>query len=392
MDQLSEEQGAALELAEEWFEMTDRQVFRFYGYAGVGKTTVAKRFKSFGSVLYVAPTNKAAGVLASKDCAPAITVHQGLYTPRTDAKLLADYLALVTRQEAGDVSPVTAAKVRELERLIQKMRPEFDINPENIIKSMDLVLVDEASMVDEEMARDLLANARRLIVLGDPAQLPPVKGPSALMQEAPDVELTQIHRQAAGSPVLALATAIRTGAPFDAPRESRAAALATADMVICWRNRTRGELNAELRALRGFSGQHAQVGETLIAQRTHRNKKRGCALAGAGTLWRVDALRFDPKAPGQTHYCLSLIGQPAVKTEAWVPDATLRGEPVPVRAAAWMGHFEFGYAITCHKAQGSQWGKVAIVDEMPADDAELQRRWLYTAVTRAEREVSFIAA
>lgn len=389
---LSNEQANALDAVRDWFSNSTKQVFRFYGYAGVGKTTVARELGlgKLGEVLYLAPTNKAASVLAAKGCNPSLTVHQGLYTPRVDASLMAEYTRLVELQDADDPSPALAAMIRRLELLISKMKPEFDVNPDNIVKGMDLVIVDEASMVGSDMAIDLLDNARRLIVLGDPAQLPPVEGPSALMLEPPDVELTQIHRQAAGSPVLELATAIRTGRLHDCPTEPRASALVSSDIVICWKNSTRHWLNTELRAIRGFSGPKAQIGETLVAQRTFRNKKRGCALAGAGTLWRVDAIRTDPKSPDSTHYCLSLVGQPAVKTEAWVPDATLRGAPLPVRCQAWMGHFEFGYAITCHKSQGSQWGKVAIVDEFPEDDEVMYRRWLYTAVTRAEREVVFM--
>jgi exodeoxyribonuclease-5 len=57
---------------------------------------------------------------------------------------------------------------------------------------------------------------------------------------------------------------------------------------------------------------------------------------------------------------------------------------------------DFGYALTCHKAQGSEWDRVLVYDEGTGSgvmrDPILRRRWLYTAVTRAKRELLWVVA
>ena len=53
-------------------------------------------------------------------------------------------------------------------------------------------------------------------------------------------------------------------------------------------------------------------------------------------------------------------------------------------------HFDYGYAVTCHKSQGSQWNSVVIADDhMRADDAGQRAKWLYTAITRAEEKLTY---
>ena len=70
-------------------------------------------------------------------------------------------------------------------------------------------MIDECSMVDEELGRDLLSFGKPILVLGDPAQLPPVKGGGFFTETAPDVMLTEIHRQAEGSAIIRASRAAR---------------------------------------------------------------------------------------------------------------------------------------------------------------------------------------
>ena len=78
-------------------------------------------------------------------------------------------------------------------------------------------------MVGEEMARDLMSFGKPILVLGDPGQLPPIKGEGAFTKDAPDIMLTEIHRQAAESAIIRLATMARQGQPigFGAARPLR---------------------------------------------------------------------------------------------------------------------------------------------------------------------------
>ena len=80
--------------------------------------------------------------------------------------------------------------------LAQMKKPRFALNPQSDAADAKLIVLDEVSMVGEEMARDLMGFGKPILVLGDPGQLPPIKGEGAFTRDAPDVMLTEIHRQA----------------------------------------------------------------------------------------------------------------------------------------------------------------------------------------------------
>jgi exodeoxyribonuclease-5 len=87
----------------------------------------------------------------------------------------------------------------------------WELNPESEAASADLIVVDECSMVGPDLGRDLLSYGRKVLVLGDPAQLPPVDGAGFFTDRSPDWLLTEIHRQAAESPIIVLANRARQG-------------------------------------------------------------------------------------------------------------------------------------------------------------------------------------
>ena len=128
-----------------------------------------------------------------------------------------------------------------------------------------LIVLDEVSMVGDDMARDLLAFGKPILVLGDPGQLPPIKGEGAFTKAAPDVMLTEIHRQAGESAIIRLATMARQGLPIpygehDAyvwkmPRLGVAPEqMLRGGQVICGRNATRIQLNIAMKRAAGFDG------------------------------------------------------------------------------------------------------------------------------------------
>jgi len=173
----SEEQKRGLRAAAEWHRRGDRQIFRMFGYAGVGKTTLARALAAEigGDTCYAAFTGKAALQMQKAGCAGASTIHSLIYN---------------VRDEDGEV--------------------RFEWNPDSDAATADLIVIDECSMVDEEIARDLMRYGKPILVLGDPAQLPPVSEDGGFFTEAePDVMLTEIHRQAENNPILFLATEVR---------------------------------------------------------------------------------------------------------------------------------------------------------------------------------------
>ena len=175
----SPEQAQAIDAVGRWLKNGEPQVFRLFGYAGVGKTTLARHIAegARGDTAFAAFTGKAALVMRSKGCAGATTIH-----------------ALIYRASEG-----------------AEGAPTFTLNAEGPASRAGLIVIDECSMVDAELARDLLSFGKPILVLGDPFQLPPVKGGGYFTEHPPDVMLTQIHRQAHDNPIIRLSEVVRSG-------------------------------------------------------------------------------------------------------------------------------------------------------------------------------------
>jgi exodeoxyribonuclease V len=156
------QQEAALKAVARWLNRGEPQIFRLFGYAGTGKTTLAKKIAGDveGEVAFGAFTGKAALVLRAKGCAEARTIHSLIYR--------------ATETETGE--------------------PSFVLNEDSTVARSKLVIIDECSMVDAELGRDLLSFGVPILVLGDPGQLPPVKGGGFFTGTDPDIMLTEVHR------------------------------------------------------------------------------------------------------------------------------------------------------------------------------------------------------
>jgi exodeoxyribonuclease-5 len=367
----SPQQDAAIKAVQAWLKDRNASpVFRLFGYAGTGKTTLAREFaKSVkGTVLYATFTGKAALQLRKKGCDDASTIHSLIY--KVDVC-----------EATGDAS--------------------FKLNRESELRDAKLLIVDEVSMVDDQLARDLLSFKVPILVLGDPAQLPPVKGEGYFINSAPDIMLTEVHRQARDNPIIRLSMAIREGAALERGQHGESLVAARddldqdrlrelvlgADQLLCGLNRTRTAFNRRIRALKGLRGEradwHPSVGDRLICLRNNREK----ALFNGG-LWAVSQVqdkfgRFDMMAH-------SLDEQ---RDPVWinVMDEFFNGteKSLDWRTRRESHEFTFGWAITCHKSQGSQWDDVIVFDESGAF-RESRRNWLYTAVTRAAERVTVI--
>ena len=139
----SREQADAIDQVGRWLKQGEPQVFRVFGYAGVGKTTLARHIAegARGETAFAAFTGKAALVMRSKGCAGATTIH-----------------ALIYRASEG-----------------AEGAPNFTLNADGPASKAGLIVIDECSMVDAELARDLLSFGKPILVLGDPFQLPPSK-------------------------------------------------------------------------------------------------------------------------------------------------------------------------------------------------------------------------
>ena len=359
----SVEQAAALDRVGRWLRDGEPQVFRLFGYAGVGKTTLARHIAdgASGETAFAAFTGKAALVLRSKGCAGASTIH-----------------ALIYRASEGDEGS-----------------PTFKLNHDGPASKAGLIVIDECSMVDEELGRDLLSFGKPVLVLGDPAQLPPVKGGGYFTDAEPDVMLTHIHRQAEHNPIIRLAEIVRAGGEIEygaygdsqvIRREDIAAPMVLdADQVLVGTNRTRRLYNQRIRNLRGMTETLPVVGDKLVCLRNDRTK----GLINGG-LWRVEELNGMKK--DFVRMTVRSEDEPQRSaTKVSVLKAFFEGSeadlPYPLRRES--DEFDYGYALTVHKAQGSQWDKVVLFDESRAF-REHRARWLYTAITRAAERLTIV--
>jgi exodeoxyribonuclease-5 len=343
-------------------------VFTLGGVAGAGKTTLARRVAEEvrGRVVVVAPTNKAASVLRDKGLPQAQTLHSLLYRP-------------VDNRDC-DCRAAGAAH----QRWCLAKKPRFVLNAELELRGAGLLIVDEASMVKAEDATNLLSFGVPTLVLGDPFQLPPVSSMPYWTEW--DYFLDEVHRQARNSPVLRLATAVREGRSLRPGRYGGSVVTAKPlefdtddwDQMVVGYNKTRCAFNARYRAIVGFTGELPQPGERVIV----RSNDRLLGLIN-GDLWTVGAARTHSSQSVE----LSLLGGPAVRAWRYGFDGIAGWERLNGMAWAEQRKYatvHYGYAITCHSAQGSEWPRVIVRNEPPRADPQ---RWLYTAITRARNRV-----
>jgi exodeoxyribonuclease V len=390
VNDLAPDQHAALNRAVAWYSTRERLYFRLEGAAGCGKTSLARDLANKlapGSTAYIAPTGKAAAVLRSKGCDGATTVHAAIYAPAGERT--AQIKAL---QAVLDATPMWQTKEREkLEQAIAKVRsqPIWTLRDRDKAfggKKPNLVVLDEASMVDDRMFADLLSLDAPVLALGDPYQLPPVAGQAKWQSGKPDALLTTVHRFGDTGPLIDLATTLRRGRPAPswngtagmARRWWAPADLSGYDQVIVGRNSTRWQIVEALRDAAGREPGTPEPGDRIMVLRNDPdhdvvNGQQATVLTadGVGGDWALTVRTDDGTVAAWPVDGRGFWGQTG-------QDEAKRDRDSELIAAT------FAQAITCHSAQGSQWPRVAVVDEA-AVFRQAAASWRYTAATRAER-------
>lgn len=399
--ELTRDQLAAEKLIEKWFKSSDRQTFVLTGFAGTGKTTLLKHVVCETLHLipdeqaaFVTPTGKAATVLIRSGI-PACTIHRLIY-----------------QTIAEDVEKEINGRVYTVEKLVFKRR-------ENIDKDIKLIVLDEFSMTSDEVLGDILCFGVKVLLCGDNAQLPPVEGVNSLISHS-DAHLAEIVRQQEDNPVIALSSLAREGKyiPYgnygdrafvlNARRispENRKRLLLKADQIICGTNKTRKKINDEVRLYLGREGLPAKGDKVICTQNNWEqfldlemqyNMVNGIIGTVSEARYEGDGVGFmtfkpdflDEECPDELPFDSGIFtdGYYRYKRGDYFEKFDEEGNPSD---AFTLNRFEYGYCISCHKAQGSEFDGVIVFDESYAFKED-RARWLYTAVTRAREKLIII--
>lgn len=403
--QPSDHQWVAIKKVKEWFatwQETGQQYFYLAGYAGTGKTEIAKfivRELGLTNVMGMAYTGKAALMMMIRGFPVASTIHSAIYKPIQKGKGRIPEMQEQLKKLISD-----GANERLIEHLKQDIEDEmrglrqmaFDLNIESDLRSCQLGLVDECSMVGRRIGSDLLSFGVPILVLGDPGQLPPVADGGFFTEGEPDFFLTEIHRQARDSAIIRLATMareegyIKPGVYSDPSGFDSVVSLRSdekraieADMILVGRNMTRHAVNRWLRGVRGYKNDLPMSGEKIICL---QNMNDHGLLNGAFYEMIEDSIPVDEKQCLIKCKSLDFVEdfhkELAAHTAVFGADKNVVNPWEMMEAAC----FDFGQAITVHKSQGSQFPHVVLNAEWA--DPKSWRQWLYTGVTRAQYSVN----
>ena len=380
--QWSPQQSAALDSCGAWLKESQREVaaggilskpiYRIFGYAGTGKSTLARHLaeQTGAKTRYAAYTGKAAMVMQRNGCEGASTIHSAIYSTEID-------------EVTGNAT--------------------YTWNAKGPFENAGLIVLDECSMIDAKIGAEVLAYGRPVLVLGDPAQLPPVSkedgNAAGFFTEAePDVMLTEIHRQAADNPIIRLATDVREGRPLrpgqygDSTviyrRDLRQRMAMEADQILVGKNVTKDEYNAKVRKVLDLNSNLPEIGERLVCIRN--DKQKNILNGEIFEVVKTGKRKLEYPAKGEIFLTVQSLDVPdkdpvrvMVRTECF----TGRIKDVPFQALRGTQQFDFGYALTVHKAQGSGWDNVLLFDESATFGADA-RRWTYTGITRAAQKIT----
>ena len=394
--ELNEKQKNGLTLALQRYKNKEKYTV-IAGYAGAGKSTLVRfiieELKTYGvketDVCFACFTGKAAQVLLKKGNKNVITLHKLLYKS-------------IPKESGGFVRIP---------------------NPSIPYK---IVVVDEVSMAPKTLMDLLFKHDVYVICLGDPFQLPPVdKKEDNHLLDTPHIFLDEIMRQAQESEIIQLSMAIRENRPIEAfqgkevqilnKEELNTGMLTWADQILVATNATRVSINTQMRKLLNF-GEKPQDGDKIICLRNYwdcfsdneeplvngtigilkdsflTKRYLPSIVKSTDGLSHIDLIMGDFISDSGMYFHSLEMDKKMIDTGEfsldWKTVYQLNRNPktrdIPPL------EFTYGYAITCHKAQGSEWDKVLVIEEKFPYPKEEHARWLYTAITRSSKKLVLV--
>lgn len=383
---LNDDQRDAIDKALTWYFTISyqRNFFVIGGYAGTGKSTIIERLiRVLGvqkyNILFSAFTGKATSILRTKGHL-AHTIHKTFYQIFINAN---GKVAFKPKKKIGD--------------------------------NIKIIVIDEVSMINDVMVNHILSFGIPCIFLGDPGQLPPIFGANRFMDpenDLIDVFLKKVVRASDESGILTLATLARNKEILKVGTYKQSRVLSSFsdieditdyDVVLCWKNSTRRKLNWMIRNELGLETRYPSAYEKIICLVNDYNHKvnyedipiyfsNGLNCTTLSGFEKNDngsiQLRFKPDfiSDENDYFDVECSTKPfdkyydAVEAKSRDTEEDKEGQFVYV---------DYGYAVTVHKSQGSEWNRVLVIDEYSGNQEEYSR-WLYTAITRAKESVDIV--
>jgi exodeoxyribonuclease-5 len=383
--ELSQKQKNILSEILEWYKKDGRPYITLGGYAGTGKTTlmgylsnILRRKNKKIKIAFCSYTGKASRVLQRKlrdtnsirKYDYTGTIHRLIYRPILDNN---GEIIGWERQDKGDFF-------------------------------YDLIIVDEASMVTADIWNDLLSFDKPILAVGDHGQLPPVQGNFNLM-ENPELKLEEIYRQQINNPIIKVSEIARKYGEIPVEvfsknvrkldkkkretgefLESMFEGFDTDLMILTGYNRSRVKINQGVRQLLDFETPTPSQGDRVICLKNNHAEEIYNGMMGTildVTESSIDGFNYFDAEIELDDEENAYYGK--ISKEQFGKEKTLNDVPEGFDL------FDFGYALTVHKAQGSQAKRVVVFEErFKRMDDEMWRRWLYTAVTRAVEELYIV--
>ncbi len=402
MINFTDEQQIIIDEILRWYKEAKEQVMVISGFAGTGKTTIMshlpKVLPDTTRITFNTFTGKASSVLFNKLKDSDVwgvnttTLHKLMYKPKI--KRERDGTEYVDGWEKNESIPY------------------------------DLIIVDEASMISEELFSDIIGYDKPVIFIGDSFQLPPIFGDFNVMN-APDFSLTSIHRQAEGSPIIQLSKYIREN--WMLPRDLNSNAIKE---IVWWKkedrvffdkipflnpniitlsglNKTRKFFNYHIRNLCGYNQAGIiNPGERIVCLKNNdvimktsvqyvMNGITGTVKNVSGTKHdRIKNISIDFDMYEDDVHCLSdtrCFGEIDKRRLAKISGDPRNKAYAKLRKQKAINMIDYGYNITVHKSQGSEWAGVILINERSSYmKDEDYARWLYTAITRASTKLFIV--
>lgn len=276
-------------------------------------------------------------------------------------------------------------------------------------------------MLPLEMWELLLSHGIYILATGDPGQLPPIdETTDNHVLDNPHIFLDEVMRQAYDSEIIRLSMWIREGKPLaDFPQEKKQVQIITkdqlvtgmyewADQILCSTNNKRAEINNIVRGLKGY-GPEPEPGDRIISLRNHWDFISECELQPLtnGCIGSLGDFQINSYPIPKYIYDkpMKIMNAGMQVDEDWFFDieidyqALFTKQPTLTPRQEYLlrkrkidppYQFDYAYAITCHKAQGSEWDKVLVFEEWYPNTEEEHKRWLYTAATRAKEKLVIV--